>query len=145
MKTNTSSDLLNEFKQIVLRHEKALTDSLKLDLTLREMQLLYVLNLLQKNKNNTSTVLAIKLNVSPSAVSIMINKLEGKGYVKRNYTQTDRRKTALVLLEKSDLPINRYTNHFFKLDQLLASNYSQNQINSFYSILKSIEDFNSKT
>ncbi|MFD0959010.1 MarR family winged helix-turn-helix transcriptional regulator [Paenibacillus chungangensis] len=60
---------------------------------------LYMLLMIKERGKSRPTELAEKLDVKPSAVTVMIDRLEKAGYVARTYDQKDRR---VILIELTD-------------------------------------------
>ncbi|MBO1003306.1 MarR family winged helix-turn-helix transcriptional regulator [Pseudogracilibacillus auburnensis] len=72
----------------------------KLDNQLTAKQVL-MLELIKQGINSTKD-LATKLNVSTSAISQILNKLDDKGYIERTVNPQNRREIILKLADKAD-------------------------------------------
>lgn len=72
----------------------------KLDNQLTAKQVL-LLELIKQGINSTKD-LATKLNVSTSAISQILNKLDDKGYIERTVNPQNRREIILKLADKAD-------------------------------------------
>lgn len=67
----------------------------------------YILKLIFEQKRATASMLAEKLQVKPSAITVMIDRLVQHGFVRRLADEQDRRVTLLLLTEKGSMAIEK--------------------------------------
>jgi DNA-binding MarR family transcriptional regulator len=68
----------------------------KIDMPITKPQL-FLLYVIQRNERCRLSKLAEKIEVKPSAITVMINRLEKAGYVKRTHDTVDRRSVLVEL------------------------------------------------
>ncbi|MDR2486435.1 MAG: MarR family transcriptional regulator [Clostridiales Family XIII bacterium] len=93
--------------------EKVIARASDHDLSISEF---HVLREVGPNSDRTMTQVARRLKISVSALTIAMNKLEGKGYVIRLRNEADRRIVKLQLTEKGLEALK--THDLFHLDML---------------------------
>lgn len=102
--------LVDTFNNILKVEEDLLKHSTNIDLSINEMHLIESVG---KNKNNGKTIsdLAQSLNITLPSVTIAINKLVKKGYVKKEKSNTDGR-MVFVSLTDNGLRIDKIHQYF---------------------------------
>ncbi|WP_207423990.1 MarR family winged helix-turn-helix transcriptional regulator [Desertivirga brevis] len=100
----------------------------------------YVLVLIQDNNEMLSQqALAEKLEVDKSYVVGIINYLEGKGYVRREKNENDRRQQMIKLTDKANEDIPKIRAVTERLNSKSLENFSEDQIKTLTSMLNQIE------
>lgn len=92
--------LVRIFNEIQSIEEQALSKSQFSNLSIKEMHTIEAIGLEGKNSANQ---VAQKLNITPGTLSVSIQNLVKKGYVKRVKSKTDRRVTRLQLTKEGRL------------------------------------------
>lgn len=102
--------LVDTFNNILKFEEELLKHSANIDLSINEMHLVEYVG---KNKNDGKTIsdLAQILNITLPSVTIAINKLVKKGYVRKEKSSTDGRVVYVRLTDKG-LRIDRIHQYF---------------------------------
>ena len=140
---NEAYDALNDllvklFNNILTYEEKALiTDEFK-DISLNDMHVIEVIGLSQK-KNMSS--IAKSLEVTVGTLTIAINNLVKKGYVKRMRSAKDRRVVLVSLTEKGT---DAYKHHEVFHDEMIKAIMKRlegEQLDVLVKALNSVQDF----
>lgn len=102
--------LVDTFNNILKFEEDLLKHSTNIDLSINEMHLIEHVG---KNKNDGKTIsdLAQSLNITLPSVTVAINKLVKKGYVKKEKSNTDGRVVYVRLTDKG-LRIDKIHQYF---------------------------------
>lgn len=102
--------LVDTFNNILKFEEDLLKQSTNIDLSINEMHLIEHVG---KNKNDGRTIsdLAQSLNITLPSVTVAINKLAKKGYVKKEKSLTDGRVVYVRLTDKG-LRIDKIHQYF---------------------------------
>ncbi|WP_078554023.1 MarR family winged helix-turn-helix transcriptional regulator [Bacillus alkalicellulosilyticus] len=87
----------NSFYRMMKELGPKIVEQMEIGLTPEQ---LYVLNLLSKNEKITSSHLANELNVKPSAITAMVDRLVKHEYVERLRDDKDRRVVYIALSEQ---------------------------------------------
>lgn len=145
-----SSDLTEAlaeiFDNILEFEEKLLKQSTNVDLSINEMHLVEHVGK-SDNARKTISILAQGLNITLPSVTIAINKLVKKGYVKKERSHLDKREVYVSLTEKG-LRINKIHRYFhIKMAKSVFSDmtaeekvvviHAMEKINSFFKRKKS--------
>lgn len=140
---NEAYDALNDllvklFNNILTYEERALiTDEFK-DISLNDMHVIEVIGLSQK-KNMSS--IAKSLEVTVGTLTIAINNLVKKGYVKRMRSVKDRRVVLVSLTEKG---MQAYKHHEVFHDEMIMAIMKRlegEQLDVLVKALKSVQEF----
>jgi MarR family transcriptional regulator, transcriptional regulator for hemolysin len=100
----------------------------------------YVLVLIQDNNEMLSQqALAEKLEVDKSYVVSIINYLEGKGYVRREKNENDRRQQLIKLTDKANEDIPKIRKVIEHLNNKSLESFSEDQIKTLTGMLNQIE------
>lgn len=108
----------------------------KLDNQLTAKQVL-MLELIKQGVTSTKG-LADKLNVSASAVSQILNKLEDRGYVERKINSQNRRETILSLAEKTHQYFRNLSDLKHQINKEIYGKLSSNDLKQLKDILEKI-------
>ena len=88
-----------------------------------------MLMMLEKCENPPSqTELAKILQISPAAVAVTLDKLEGEGYIEKTTPDGDRRSKCVVITEKGRATLKETGEIFIKTDKETFSGLSDEEI-----------------
>jgi DNA-binding MarR family transcriptional regulator len=102
---------------------------------------IHVLAGIDENPLVSVTDLAGKLGVTKGAISQMVGKLSGKGYVRKLQSVDDRKEILLALTEKGQVAAENHDDFHKRMFELYCSDLSIAEIKIFLNILKRIEKF----
>lgn len=102
--------------------------------------LLY-LNVIYQLKDCTISKLAEMLHITKPAVTLKVNELVKQGAVTKTQSEEDRRVYYIRLSSQMDNTFNIYDNIFEKIETRLKTDYTQEQLESFSSILHTISGY----
>lgn len=74
--------------------------------------------------------LASKLNISPAAVTVVLQKLEKSGYIERNATGGDSRCNEICITEKGREVVALSQTYFTKIEHTMFEGFSEEEIRS---------------
>lgn len=107
----------------------------QLDLTPGQVFMLYFIQ--QENPCTVST-LAEKLEVSPSSITVMLDRLESHGFVTRVRSTNDRRVVITELTEKGKAKLNHVLGVRKQITQYCLEQVDVKELESFISTLESL-------
>lgn len=131
-------DLTNSFVSIARQLKKiSLQTATKLGLTFQQ---LIILNSIRNNEGLTQKELTERLRTAKSRVSLSIDELEKKNYVKRETSANDRRETQLFLTPDGERLCQRYREESEAYKSLANSleQFSQDELNILIDMQKKI-------
>ncbi|MFF2876187.1 MarR family winged helix-turn-helix transcriptional regulator [Gottfriedia sp. NPDC057991] len=131
-------DLTNSFVSIARQLKKiSLLTATKLGLTFQQ---LIILNSIRNNEGLTQKELTERLRTAKSRVSLSIDELEKKNYVKRETSAYDRRETQLFLTPDGERLCQRYREESEAYKSLANSleQFSQDELNILIDMQKKI-------
>ncbi|MGG2027603.1 MarR family transcriptional regulator [Gottfriedia sp. S16(2024)] len=131
-------DLTNSFVSIARQLKKiSLQTATKLGLTFQQ---LIILNSIRNNEGLTQKELTERLRTAKSRVSLSIDELEKKHYVKRETSANDRRETQLFLTLDGERLCQRYREESEAYKSLANSleQFSQDELNILIDMQKKI-------
>lgn len=106
------------------------------DLSAAEMHTLVVIG---RSTLKTMSEIAQELLINVSTLSIAINKLEKKGYVRRIKNESDRRVVRIVLSEKGKRALSEHENFYFDIIREISSDMSEPEKREYIRILSGVE------
>lgn len=95
-----------------------------------------VLAILYKDGKSTMKEIADKIHRTKPNVTVLVNKLERLGYVKREESKTDKRYTYIVLTQKGKNFEPVFKDISKKLNKKLYTNFSDNEYEKLEACLK---------
>ena len=95
-----------------------------------------ILAVLYKDGKTTMKEIADKIHRTKPNVTVLVNKLERLGYVKREDSKTDSRYTYIVLTQKGKSFETVFKDISKKLNKKLYKNFSDNEYKKFETYLK---------
>lgn len=108
----------------------------RLDNQLTAKQVL-LLELISSNVSSTKEI-AQQLDISTSAVSQLLNKLEEKGYITRTVNPKDRREILLKLSEKGEAFFQEQEEFSKEIDELVYGQLPEEDLQQLANILKKL-------
>lgn len=82
-------------------------DENDMKLTVKEFNVIEMIKKLKKTNSNTTTNVSQALNLSASAISITVKKLESKGFIFRHHDIDDRRVVYISLTANTNIFIDK--------------------------------------
>lgn len=122
----TDFDKVNEwliqlFHDFMILEEQFLKNREEPDVTVKELQILTLIHALGTCR---ATDIAKDQKLALSTITITLNRLEKKGYIRRKPSKTDRRVTYVVLEEKGNVLCDQHREYFSNItDSLFDSIY----------------------
>jgi DNA-binding MarR family transcriptional regulator len=107
-------------------------------LTVRECDILTEIVSLQEQRNNITSIISKRLNITKAAISIAIKKLEKKGYLYRYHSIDDRRKVYVTPTKKTIQFIDLYNTKKTRVLETLFIGLNSKEQNSLNDMLQSI-------
>ncbi|MCQ6560804.1 MarR family transcriptional regulator [Paenibacillus mendelii] len=104
----------------------------------------YILKLIDEEKRMTASLLAEHMEVKPSAVTVMIDRLVQNGFVARTPDEFDRRVIQLQLTDKGKLAIDNVRHEFHTILSLLIHELDSDDRECFIRSFESIAQATSK-
>jgi DNA-binding MarR family transcriptional regulator len=83
--------------------------------------------------------LAIKLNVTPASVSVIVKKLEAEGLLNRIPDEKDGRKFNLFLTEKGQSLLPKIKKSWLKLQEEITNGFSESEKKTLLHFLQKVE------
>lgn len=102
--------------------------------------LLYI-NVIEQMKECTVSKMADVLKITKSAVTLKINELVKQGVVVKKQSEKDKRVYYLELSPHITQVLGVYDQVFYKLERELKGKYSQEQLELFGDVLKTISGY----
>ncbi len=113
-----------------------------------EMMVLMVLghHYMAEKKSIVPSELSKELSLSRPALTPILNELEAKGYIRREFDVDDRRRTNLVLNQDMVKEIRNGFSNYSERIQLLIDHFKPDELHSLYTLLSKanliISDYN---
>lgn len=86
---------------------------------------------LGKEPDCSQNVLAARLDISPAAVAVSLNKLEKGGYIERKTNSDDHRSNRVAVTEKGERIIRNSIRFFEEIDRGMFDGFSQEEMEQF--------------
>ncbi|MDP4172151.1 MAG: MarR family transcriptional regulator [Bacillota bacterium] len=96
----------------------------------------FMLHFIRKESNCSVTKLAEKMEVAPSAITVMLDRLENHGFVSRTRDKVDRR---VVLIQLTDVGEEKLNNVLDTRKQIMQHCFTQMEPNELDSFIVSLE------
>lgn len=128
--------LITQIKQIQGRvFEKMLVDAGIQEFNGAQGRILYVL----WNEDNLPIVeLSRRTGLAKTTLTSMLDRLEGSGFVNREFDKNDRRKIRIVLTYKAHQLRDRYNNVSDRMNEVFYRNFTEEEITEFEQKLRCI-------
>lgn len=98
------------------------------------------LNIISCKENCTVSMLSEILNITKSAVTIKVNELVTKGYLKKIQSKSDKRIHYIKLSDSMQNIFDDYDNFIYRTFDKIKSMYNEEQINNFCEIMNFISE-----
>ncbi len=118
--------LSTTFNSILRVEEQSLDNRVTRGLSITEIHTIIAVGL---HESNPMSIVAARLNITLATLTIAVNKLEGKGFIEKERSQTDRRK-VMIRLTKEGRQVYRVHDMFHKnmITEALADLTEQEEI-----------------
>ncbi|MGE4519544.1 MAG: MarR family winged helix-turn-helix transcriptional regulator [Desulfobacteraceae bacterium] len=130
-KINLLSDLIVEFYEKLSSWEQSVVEGT--GLTLAQT---HTLEILGAGDSIKMKELALKMGVTTGTLTVMIDTLEKKGFVKRTRNPEDRRSYVIMLTEKGRSCHETHSDFHVKLTRECTSGFSEADMEKFESLLR---------
>ncbi len=130
--------LLDIFDGILITEEKALRNGNFNDLTIAEMHTLESVGLYEAR---TMSETAARLGVTTGTLTVAIDRLVRKGYVRRERDQTDRRIVRVMLTKKGKLAYRIHSRFHHLLVERITDGLDDGQRKILLDMLENIDGF----
>jgi MarR family transcriptional regulator, organic hydroperoxide resistance regulator len=91
----------------------------------------FILHFIQKESRCSVSKLAEKMEVNPSAITVMLDRLENHGFVIRTRDKNDRRVVAVELTESGDKTLKQVLNVRKQIMQHCLTQINPDELDSF--------------
>ena len=108
-----------------------------LELTQKQVSVLW---LVSDNPGVAQTDLAQRLHMDRATTMGIINRLEGRGYLRRGPSPQDRRRKTLYLTEKGDQVLSHARDAIWEHEKWLKSRFTKKEVQTLMSLLDRIHD-----
>ena len=133
---NLNLDLLAErFDKSMKNLGPQLTNRTRLGLTPGQV---YMLHFIRKESQCNVSLLAEKMEVAPSAISVMLDRLENQGLVSRTRNKADRRVVIIQLTEEGKNKLNQVLEVRKKILQHCFKQMEPDHLNAFIETLEQL-------
>lgn len=88
------------------------------------------------NQNCSQNELAAKLDISPAAVAVSLNKLEKGGYIARETNSDDHRSNRVSITDRGDQVISRSIQLFDEVECGMFEGFGPEEMEQFYVFLQ---------
>lgn len=93
---------------------------------------------LGRNPNCSQNELASKLEISPAAVTVSLNKLEKGGYIAREMNSDDHRSNRVSITDRGNQVISRSIQLFDEVERGMFEGFEPEEMEQFYEFLQRI-------
>lgn len=135
--------VINKFYYELSIYELKLMSDNKSFSNISHTTILY-LNIIAFKEKCTVSMIAKLLNITKSAVTIKVNELVKKGYVKKIQSKQDKRIFYLKISDEVKDIFDKYDSIFFTIQDKMKENFSVEQIKNFYEIIEFISKCSSE-
>ncbi|MBN1118492.1 MAG: MarR family transcriptional regulator [Bacteroidales bacterium] len=139
---HTIENLIN----IILNNAEQLEEKLKQESDLKNLTLkqLFCIEIIRENENPTISELAEKLQITKPSISVMLERLEENGYVRRVKSDSDKRTAHVHLTEKGDRASHLHNNLHKRFAQILTKDLTESERDILIVLLnKAVKSINS--
>lgn len=130
--------LVNIFNNVLVIEESALKTGRFQDISIKEM---HTIDVIGSHPNCTPSAVASSLMVTMGTVTTSLNRLENKGYITRERSQSDRRVVHLNLTKKGRLVYKLHYKFHRHMVMELMSGMDEQETEALQSGLKRLHDF----
>ena len=130
--------LVDTFRTILKIEENVIRTVENRDLSISELHLIEAVG---KKEKRTISEIASSLDITLPSVTIAINKLSKKGYVKKVRSDIDGRSVFVMLTELGKKTNENHTHFHQKLVESLADNFSEEEKENILNMVKKLDVF----
>lgn len=98
----------------------------------------FMLHFIRKENQCTVSKLADKMEVAPSAITVMLDRLEAHGFVSRSRDTTDRRIVIITLTDDGEEKLDQVLEVRKKITQHCFNQMNPNELDSFIGSLEKL-------
>lgn len=131
--------LVKIFNTIMFNEEAYLKDNLNQDITIRGVHTLEAID--EANKENDASMgnIASHLMVTAGSLTVLIKKLEVKGYITRTQSKQDKRSFNITLTKKGEKVLNIHTKYHQEMIDMITRNLSKKEEENLIDLLSKIK------
>lgn len=120
---------LEELINIILSKSEQLEEKIKQESDLKNLTIkqLYCIELIHEMENPTLSELAIKLEISKASASVMLDRLDDNGYIKKVKSDNDRRSAHVHLTHKGDKAAHLHIDLHIQFAKLLTDGLTESE------------------
>ena len=130
--------LVNLFNDIMKIEEKALTAGEYKDISINDM---HIIEIIGRDSARNMTSVAKDIGVTVGTLTIAINSLVKKDYVKRARSSKDKRVVLISLSEKGQKAYAHHMSFHQKMIEEIKKNVNEDQVNILIDTLKAIKRY----
>ncbi len=142
-----TSQMLNEvlvklFNSILFNEEEYLKKNLKdNNITLRGVHILEAVQKCKQNENNTMGKISKDIGVTAGTFTTLLKNLELNGYIIRNRSEDDKRKTFINITSKAKDVLKVHSQYHAKMINMITTNLSKKEEMALIDLLSKIKYF----
>lgn len=120
---------IEELINIILSKSEQLEEKIKQESDLRNLTIkqLHCIELIHEMKNPTLSELATKLEISKASASVMLDRLDDNGYLKKVTSDKDRRSAHVHLTNKGDKAAHLHIDLHLQFANLLTGDLTESE------------------
>lgn len=142
-----TKEMLNEiliklFNVVLFSEEEFFKRKMEEKVTLKSVHVLEAIKRVElKEKNASMSKIASALGVTAGTLTVVLKKLEKKGYVTRKQSKEDKRKYYINLTKKAEKVINVHKEYHENMVDMITRNLSKREEESLVDLLSKIKYF----
>ncbi|MBN1950244.1 MAG: MarR family transcriptional regulator [Bacteroidales bacterium] len=120
---------LEQILNTILHSSEMLEDEMKQDSDLKDLtqRQLYCIELIHEMQNPTLTELALKMNIAKPSMTVMIERLDKKGLIRKVIPDTDRRTAHVHLTQKGEQAALLHTQLHRQISAMLTADLTESE------------------
>lgn len=130
--------LVNLFNNVMDMEAKAIITEEFKDITNNDMHIIEAIGV---EEPRNMSVIAGKLNVTSGTLTVNVNGLEKKGYIKRIRSEEDKRVVYIALTEKGKKAFYHHRDFHKKMIRAMIKNLSEEEMEVLYRCLANLDNF----
>lgn len=142
-----TKEMLNEiliklFNVVLFSEEEFFKRKMEEKVTLKSVHVLEAIKKVElEEKNASMSKIASALGVTAGTLTVVLKKLEKKGYVTRKQSKEDKRKYYINLTKKAEKVINVHKEYHENMVDMITRNLSKREEESLVDLLSKIKYF----
>ena len=130
--------LVNLFNNVMDMEAKAIITEEFKDITNNDMHIIEAIGV---EEPRNMSVIANKLNITSGTLTVNVNGLEKKGYIKRIRSQEDKRVVYIALTEKGKKAFYHHRDFHKKMIRAMVKELSEEEMEILYRCLTNLDNF----